>query len=132
MMEFNKYRTMDTLKLVGIIAEVYMENNEGELIDPIMCKDADWLTEKSINIKAEDFDFEKFVLNSLNKHFIEELKPEEISVCGNYLSFWKRENEEGYEDENGKYYVSYSVLIKLNGQYVEEEDMMELFPHFEY
>ena len=41
MMNFEKYRKLDTVKLEGIIGDVYKQNEDGELIDPIMCKDAD-------------------------------------------------------------------------------------------
>lgn len=132
MMNFEKYRKLDTVKLEGIIGDVYKQNEDGELINPIMCKDADWITGKSFNIKAEEFDFEKFVLENLNSRFINDLKPEDICICGSYLSFWKREDADGIEDEKGKFFVSYCVTIKLNGQNVEESDMIEMFPHFEY
>lgn len=131
MINFNKYRNTDTIKLVGIIADVYMENDRGEIVDILISKDVDWLTGKAINIKAENFDFENFVLNSLNENF-SGLKPEDIAISGSCLSFWRREDGDGNEDKNGKYCVSYHVSIQLNGQFIEEEDMEKLFPNFEY
>ena len=46
--------------------------------------------------------------------------------------FWKQEDDDGLEDDNGKYFVSYAVSITINGKYIDEEDLYELFPNFEY
>ena len=114
-MNFEKYRELDTIKLHGISADIFQENEHGELIDPLRGKDADWLTGKSTLAKAENFNFEQFVLNEINQHFINNL-----------------EDDDGLEDDNGKYFVSYAVSITINGKYIDEEDLYELFPNFEY
>ena len=69
-MNFEKYRKADTIKLHGIYGDIYQESENGELIDSMRSKDADWLTGKSVFAKSESFDFEKFVLQELNQHFI--------------------------------------------------------------
>ena len=72
-MNFEKYRKADTIKLHGIYGDIYQESENGELIDSMRSKDADWLTGKSVFAKSESFDFEKFVLQELNQHFINKL-----------------------------------------------------------
>ena len=34
-MNFEKYRELDTIKLHGISADIFQENEHGELIDPL-------------------------------------------------------------------------------------------------
>lgn len=131
-MNFEKYRELDTIKLHGISADIFQENEHGELIDPLRGKDADWLTGKSTLAKAENFNFEQFVLNEINQHFINNLEAKDICICGSCFSFWKQEDDDGLEDDNGKYFVSYAVSITINGKYIDEEDLYELFPDFEY
>ena len=131
-MNFEKYRELDTIKLHGISADIFQENEHGELIDPLRGKDADWLTGKSTLAKAENFNFEQFVLNEINQHFINKLKPEAICIRDKNLSFWKQEDDDGLEDDNGKYFVSYAVSITINGKYIDEEDLHKLLPNFEY
>lgn len=82
--------------------------------------------------KAENFNFEQFVLNEINQHFINNLEAKDICICGSCFSFWKQEDDDGLEDDNGKYFVSYAVSITINGKYIDEEDLYELFPNFEY
>lgn len=131
-MNFEKYRELDTIKLHGIFADVYTPNEKGELIDPVCGKDVLWLTGKSISAKSENFDFEKFVLDGINKEFIYDLEPTDIFICGGYLYFWKREDDDGIEDQNGDYYVSYAVAVTINGKYIDEEDLHDIFSNFEY
>lgn len=131
-MNFEKYRKADTIKLHGIIADVYKKNEEGELIDSICSKDADWLTGKSIFVRSESFNFEQFVLNEINPHFIYDLKPKDITLYGGCLCFWIQEDADGIEDLNGEYLVSYTVAVSINGQYIDEEDLHEIFPNFKY
>ena len=95
-------------------------------------KDADWLTGKSVFAKSESFDFEKFVLQELNQHFINKLKSEAICIRDKNLSFYKQEDAEGMEDPKGEYFVSYAVAVSINGQYIDEEDLYEIFPNFQY
>lgn len=129
---FEKYRELDTIKLHGIYGDIYQESENGELIDSMRSKDADWLTGKSVFAKSESFDFEKFVLQELNQHFINKLKPEAICIRDKNLSFWKQEDDDGLENDNGKYFVSYAVSVTINGKDIDEEDLHELFPNFEY
>lgn len=42
-MNFEKYRKADTIKLHGIYGDIYQESENGELIDSMRSKDADWL-----------------------------------------------------------------------------------------
>lgn len=129
---FEKYRELDTIKLHGIYGDIYQESENGELIDSMRSKDADWLTGKSVFAKSESFDFEKFVLQELNQHFINKLKPEAICIRDKNLSFYKQENSDGLEDDNGKYFVSYAVSVTINGKDIDEEDLHKLLPNFEY
>lgn len=129
---FEKYRELDTIKLHGIYGDIYQESENGELIDSMRSKDADWLTGKSVFAKSESFDFEKFVLQELNQHFINKLKPEAICIRDKNLSFYKQEDSDGLEDDNGKYFVSYAVSVTINGKDIDEEDLHKLLPNFEY
>lgn len=86
-MNFEKYRAVDTIQLVGLDAAVFQENENGELIDPICWKDADWISGKPVRARAEDFNFEQYVINSINDHFYPELKPQDIVICSNTLQF---------------------------------------------
>lgn len=36
------------------------------------------------------------------------------------------------EDPKGEYFVSYAVAVSINGQYIDEEDLYEIFPNFQY
>ena len=129
---FEKYRELDTIKLHGIYGDIYQESENGELIDSMRSKDADWLTGKSVFAKSESVDFEKFVLQELNQHFINKLKPEAICIRDKNLSFYKQEDSDGLEDDNGKYFVSYAVSVTINGKDIDEEDLHKLLPNFEY
>ena len=131
-MNFEKYRKLDTIKLHGVIADIYKENEKGELINPICSKDVSWLTGKSISVKSEEFDFEKFVLDEINPHFMNDLTPKDITLCSSCLCFWKQEDADGMEDPKGEYFVSYAVAVSINDQYIDEEDLHEIFPNFEY
>ena len=133
MMNFEKYRAIDTIQLVGLDAAVFQENEDGELIDPICWKDADWISGKPIRARAEQFNFEEYTLNAINDHFYPELKPLDIVVCGNTLQFWIREDADGYCDEDGEYFVLYVVALKINGMIIDDEDeLASLLPSFEY
>lgn len=98
----------------------------------MFCKDASWITQKAIFGKSEDFNFENYVLECLNQVCYPELKAADIAICGNCLIFWMRENEDGYFDENGEYDVEYSVSLEINGRIIQENDLVELCPNFEY
>ena len=123
---FAKYRKQDLIQFIGCFADVYKENEQGELIDSICCKDASWLSEKPITAISEDFNFEGYILDVLNKHFCTEIKENDVCICGNLLMFWIQENEDGYDDDNGEYFVEYSVRLSINGISVEEEDLFAL------
>ena len=133
MMNFEKYRAIDTIQLVGLDAAVFQETEDGELIDPICWKDADWISGKPVRARAEGFNFEEYVVNSINDHFYPALTPRDIVVCSNTLQFWIRENADGYCDENGDYFVLYCVALKINGMIIDdEEELAALLPSFEY
>lgn len=132
-MNFNKYRQEDTIQLIGCCADVYKENEDGELIDLLICKDASWMSQKPVHAKAENFDFENYVLGCLKEVCYSILKATDICICGDTLQFWARENSDGYFDNDGEYYVLYSLLIEINGKTVDdEEELSELFPNFDY
>lgn len=132
-MNFNKYRQKDTIQLIGCCADVYKENEDGELIDLLICKDASWMSQKPIHAKAENFDFENYVLGCLKDICCSVSKATDICICGNTLQFWATENADGYFDDNGEYYVLYSLFIEINGKTVDdEEELSELFPNFDY
>lgn len=128
-MNFEKYRKYDVITVQGLFKEVYHENKYGE-IEEEPTQNADWLSGKPIFAKAEVFDFEKFVLDEINEHFADDLEPEDITLRGNWLSFHKREDNDGTEDPNGKYYVGYAVIVSINGQYIHKEDLHRIFPNF--
>lgn len=132
MINFEKYRKFDVIKLHANLADIYKENEKGELIGPIACKDTGWLTQKSVFAKAEEFNFEDFILNEINRNFLTDVEPKDMQICGSELHFWKQENVTGMEDTAGEYFVNYAVAITINGKCLEEEDLSKIFPDFEY
>lgn len=126
------FKIMDSVELKGVTAYIHKKNELGKLVDLNLCKSVDWITGGSREVRAENFNFEKFAIDSINACFVEELKCSDISICDSYLAFWKQENAEGYEDEDGEYYVNYVVAIELNEKSIEEDDMQKIFPHFNY
>lgn len=78
MMNFEKYRKFDVIKLYANLADIYKRNEKGELIDPIGCKDYSWLTPKSVFAKAEEFNFEDFILNEINRNFLTDVEPKDM------------------------------------------------------
>ena len=144
-MDFEKYRKLDMSKLDAIelesmITDIFQQLEDDEdLIDIVARKDIDWLPRRRVYAKAEEFDFEKFILNSMNScGFMNPLECKDIFIRGDvisddgYIFFWKRENEERKEEKNGKNYVRYSAVLKINGQNVEREDLCNIFPNFKY
>ena len=132
MMNFEKYRKFDVIKLHANLADIYKRNEKGELIDPIGCKDYSWLTPKSVFAKAEEFNFEDFILNEINRNFLTDVEPKDMQICGSELHFWKQENVTGMEDAAGEYFVDYAVAITINGKCLDEGDLSKIFPDFEY
>lgn len=132
MINFEKYRKFDVIKLHANLADIYRKNEKGELIDPIGCKDISWLTQKTVFAKAEEFNFEDFVLNEINRNFFINVEAKNIHICGSELHFWKQESVTGMEDAAGEYFVDYAVAITINGKCLEEEDLSKIFPDFEY
>lgn len=131
----NKYRVYDTFTFKGIFADVMKENEEGELIN-LFCKDAKWMDAPRVCV-ASDLTIERktpaqYLLDTLNARYFDGLKPEDMNICGDTIQFYNRENEEGYNDENGLYYTLYGIEIIYNNMPVEEEDLHELFPEFQW
>jgi len=126
-MDFAKYRDKDIVKLIGIKGMVYHKSDIDKLI---FCKDADFLTGRTEFVHAEDFDFCKYVVDTINQLSLEPTYTEDISIHDSYLTFWKIENAYGMEDPSGEYYVHYTIEIQLNGRYIEKEDMNYIFPRF--
>ena len=126
-MDFAKYRDKDIVKLIGIKGMVFHKSDIDKLI---FCKDAGFLTGRTEFVHAEDFDFCKYVVDTINQLSLELTYAEDISIHDSYLTFWKIENAYGMEDPSGEYYVHYAIAIQLNGRYIEKEDMNYIFPRF--
>lgn len=131
--DFSKYKELDTILVRGLGGDVYQENEYGELIDPMFYKDASHVKQETQTTDLYSFDFEQFVLSVIdNEFFVEEIKPQDISICGNALCFWVQEDEDGFPDDDGEYFVSYAIAVDINNITVEEDDLAKLFPNFEY
>jgi len=60
------------------------------------------------------------------------LTASDLIICGDTIQFTNQENGDGYTDKNGEYYSTYVLDIQINGISVNEDDLHELFPNFEY
>lgn len=130
MFDLSKYRTYDYFTIKGVFADVETENENGELINYICSKDCSWI-KKTCTI-SENFDYAATLLDYLNSCSDFELKESDLIICGDTIQFCNRENGDGYSDENGEYYSNYIIDIQINGISVDENDLHELFPNFEY
>ena len=135
MFNADKYRMYDTFSFRGIFADVMQENKDGELIT-LFYKDARWIDAPRVCI-ASDLTIENkrpahYLLDVLNARYFDGLQLEDMTICGNSIQFYNQENEEGYNDENGKYYTLYGIEIIYNNTTVEEEDLYELFPEYQW
>lgn len=129
MFDLSKYRMYDYFTICGLIADVETENENGELIY-ICCKDISFI-KKTCTI-SENFDYTAFLLEYLNSCSDFELTASDLIICGDTIQFTNRENGNGYTDKNGEYYSTYVLNIQINGISVNEDDLHELFPSFEY
>lgn len=130
MFDLSKYRLYDYFTIRGLIADVETENENGELINYICCKDISFI-KKTCTI-SENFDYAAFLLEYLNSCSDFELKESDLIICGDTIQFTNQENGDGYTDKNGEYYSTYVLDIQINGISVNEDDLHELFPNFEY
>lgn len=130
MFDLSKYRTYDYFTIKGVIADVETENENGELINYICCKDISFI--KKTCIISENFDYAAFLLEYLNSCSDFELTASDLIICGDTIQFTNQENGDGYTDKNGEYYSTYVLDIQINGISVDEDDLHELFPNFEY
>ena len=135
MFNADKYRMYDTFSFKGIFADVMQENKDGELIK-LFYKDARWIDAPRVCV-ASDLTIENkrpahYLLDVLNTRYFDGLQLEDMIICGNSIQFYNQENEEGYNDENGKYYTLYGIEIIYNNTTVEEEDLHELFPEYQW
>lgn len=135
MFNIDKYRMYDYLQIKGFFADVSTENENGEFIDQFS-KDAAWIKSKPVTFDASLTIYgksaETYLLDFLNDCSDFSLKVNDLIICGDSVQFWNRENGEGYTDEHGKYFVLYAVGLYLNNVLIEEADLHELFPNFEY
>ena len=134
---FERYRGNDRIDIIGIIAEAYQENDEGELIVPCNCYGLDermWSSSVLLDEgKINNFDFQKWVFDFLSRlTCISDYHEICISDFDNQISVWQRENGYGYHDPNGDYFVQYIWELRINGEPVLPEDMMMLFPDYEF
>ena len=130
MFDLSKYRKYDYFTIRGLIADVETENENGELINYICCKDISFI-KKTCTI-SENFDYAAFLLEYLNSCSDFELTASDLIICGDTIQFTNQENGDGYTDKNGEYYSTYVLDIQINGISVNEDDLHELFPNFEY
>ena len=130
MFDLSKYRKYDYFTIRGLIADVETENENGELINYICSKDISFI-KKTCTI-SENFDYAAFLLEYLNSCSDFELTASDLIICGDTIQFTNQENGDGYTDENGEYYSTYVLDIQINGISVNEDDLHELFPNFEY
>ena len=131
--DFSKYREVDTVRIQGLSGDVFQENEDGELINPISYKDAGWAKQETQTTDLYSFDFEQFVLSAIeNNFYYDEVTPGDIAICGGALCFWVQEDDNGYPDDAGDYFVSYAIALYINNTMVEEDDLAELFPNFQY
>lgn len=135
MFNVNKYRMYDTFTYKGIFADVMQENEDGELIE-LFTKDARWIDAPRVCI-SDDLTIEnkspaQYLIDVLNARYFDGLQFNDMVICGDTIQFYNQENEEGYNDKNGKYYTLYGIEIIFNNTPVTEEDLHELFPEFQW
>lgn len=135
MFNVNKYRMYDTFTYKGIFADVMQENEDGELIE-LFTKDARWIDAPRVCI-SDDLTIEnkspaQYLIDVLNARYFDDLQFNDMVICGDTIQFYNQENEEGYNDKNGKYYTLYGIEIIFNNTPVTEEDLHELFPEFQW
>ena len=135
MFNANKYRMYDTFAYKGIFADVMQENEDGELIE-LFAKDARWIDAPRVCI-SDDLTIEnkspaQYLIDVLNARYFDGLQFDDMTICGDTIQFYNQENEDGYNDKNGKYYTLYVIEIIFNNTPVTEEDLHELFPEFQW
>lgn len=141
MFTLDKYRYYDYITINGIDADVYQENEHGELINPIMCKDFSYF--RAVSTIADDLTAlyknewetaQNWFLTMLDENFYFEKTPiiSDFCICGDTIQFWNRENANGESDTNGEYFVLYTLVVKINGIQVEENDLHYMFVGMEW
>ena len=135
MINYDNYRGMDTLVLSPVFAEVYEENELGELIDPIngyaLSEHIYEKSEMMTHTQLEKLDVQRWIYDHLeSKFYIDSFT--DISICGATLHIWQREDKDGVVCKNGDYYVDYMFELYINGIRVGEDDLNELCPNFEW
>lgn len=126
MINLDKYRIYDYLTLQGIDAIVEQENTEGELVNHVMCKSASWI-KRNFVLPAGFNEYARWCVDELNQQLCTNLTVADIMPCDDYLEFTIQENADGYPDENGNYFTTYVVQLKINGVPVDESDLQEMF-----
>ena len=136
MFNYEKYRILDTLHLVPLYAEVFKENEQGELID---CVNTFSLRALDMEKKSyfshkelEGFDIQQWIYDFITTKIQGIDCYQYISICGGNIQVWQQEDEDGAYNERGKYFTLYTWQLKLNSITVVEDDLNELCPNFDW
>ena len=128
MFNIEKYRVYDYIQLVGTLADVETENEQGELINYICTKDCSFI--KKTAVFTTGFDAQSFVMAVLDEWF--SVSGDDVCIIDDRLDLCVREDENGYQSENGLYFTTYRLKLLINGIVVESDDLHELLPGFDY
>ena len=81
-------------------------------------------TYSDIEMFSPQYFLQKFIENELCFTY----DPNNLTIIDNRVIYTQLENEEGYEDQHGKYICDYDIYITYNFSDFTEEDCRELFP----
>lgn len=141
MFTLDKYRLYDYIHIQGVDAEIFKENEQGELINPINYKDFSYF--RAVSTIAGDLTVlhnneyiatsEWFVTMMNDKfYFHRPVKITDFQICGETIQFWNQENANGDSNKNGEYSVLYAVTVKINNIQMDENDLQYLFAEMEW
>lgn len=131
----NKYREnrKDTIQLISYTVDVTKFNEESQ----------DWSGDSfstdgsDLSTKVIEFDFGKMNvwewLKGLNGGygFFSDKKQSDFCIMDDSFGINVIEDENGYEDEDGKYLAYYRFELCVNGIQVEFNDLLKLFPYMD-
>ena len=99
------------------------DNEEGE--GRYICEyDIMQKTYSDLEMFSPQYFLQKFIENELGFTY----DPNDLTIIDNRIIYTQLENEEGYEDQYGKYICDYDIYITYNFSDFTEEDCRELFP----